>query len=169
MSRLKPYLEIGQIVGTHGIRGELRVQPWCDSPDFFCAFTTLYLDGEGARSLRVRQARPHKHMVILAAEGVDNIAAAEGLRSKTLYMDRADAPPIAGHYVQDLLGCAVFDADNGQSLGVLTDVLPTGANDVWQITRDGKNVLIPAVDEVLRRVDVESGEIVIAPLDGLFE
>lgn len=167
---LKKYLEAGKIVGTHGIKGEIRLQPWCDSGDFLKQFKKLYTDDKGLTSLGVTAVRPHGNIVIMALKGIDSIEKAEALRGKVIYIDRADAKLEKGRYfIDDLIGCAVFDADTNELLGTLTDVSPTGANDVWHITRNDTEYLVPAIDEVLVEVDVENEKVVIRPLKGIFD
>jgi len=165
----KPYLECGKIVSTHGIRGEVRVQPWCDSPDFLLGFRTLYLGG-GDTPLQVERARAHKNLVILKLTGWDTIDEAAELRGKILFIDRRDTPDDSGYFVQDLLGLAVYDADTGRLWGELTDVIATGANDVYEITGpDGVKRLAPAIPHVVLETDVDAGRMTIRPLKGLFE
>ncbi len=166
---LKKYLETGKIVGTHGIKGELRVECWCDSPDFFCQLKKVYLQ-EGKQCLEVR-SRVHKHIAIMKVKGIDTIEEAERLRNKVLYMDRNDVQLEEGAYfIQDLIGMAVYDVDNGTLYGKVTDVMQTGANDVYQITADdGKNYLIPVIDEVVITISVDEEKIFIRPLKGIFD
>ena len=165
----KEFLETGIIVGTHGTKGELRVQPWCDSPDFLTGFDRLYLE-QGQSSVKVTEAKVHKRMVLMKLDGVDDIAGAEALRGKVLFIRRDSVQlPEGSHFVQDLIGCAVFDVDTGERLGELSDVSFTGANDVWHICREGKTHLIPAIADVVIEEDVENGQIKIRPLKGLFE
>jgi len=164
------FLEIGTITGTHGIHGEVRVNPACDSPAFFTGFDVLYWDPEGKQPVRVLSARPHKNTALLQLEGVDSIEAAGALRSRTLFFRRADARLEEGRYfVAELLGCEVFDAsDPALRYGVLSDVTETGANDVWHIeTPDGKELLIPVIDDVVKTVDIDAGRIEIVMLEGL--
>ena len=85
----KQFLDTGKIVGTHGIRGEVRIDPWCDSPEFLCAFKKLYLDENGETFIEVK-SRPHKHIVLAKIKGVDTIEQAERLRGKIVYINRAD-------------------------------------------------------------------------------
>ena len=110
---IKQYLEIGQIVSTHGIKGELRVQPWCDSPEFMKKFKTLYFDKDGKTAKKVLSCRPHGNIVILSLEGIDSVEKAQALRNTVLFMNRDDAGLKEGqYYIQDLLDCTVIDADN---------------------------------------------------------
>lgn len=167
---LKQYLEIGKIVGTHGIRGEMRVQPWADSPEFLLRFRTLYLDANGRTPLQISASRVHGNLVLIRCPGIDSIPQAEALRGKVLFMDRADAGLEADRYfVQDLLGCTVYHSETGARLGELCDVSQTGANDVWHIRRNGQEFLVPAIDEVIQTVDPAAGRITILPLKGIFD
>jgi len=166
----KQYLECGKIVSTHGIRGELRVQPWCDSPDFLLDFEVLYLD-KGGKHLIVEQSRVQKNMLLLKLEGINSLDDAAALRGKVLYLDRDDAPLDAGeHFIQDLLGLDVVDADTGLVYGKLSDVLFTGANDVYELTgENGEKKLFPAIKDVVLETDVQAGVMRIRPLKGLFD
>ena len=166
----KPYLETGRIVGTHGVRGELRVQPWSDNPTFLTGFDVFYLDGRGEKRLEAERVRPHGNVVLLKARGVDTIEEAEKLRGRVLYIDREAVRLEEGRYfVQDLIGCRVVDADSGETLGSLSDVSETGANDVWHVKREGKEYLVPAIPDVIVKVDLDQEEIVLRPLKGIFD
>lgn len=165
----KMYLEAGKVVGTHGIRGEMRVEPWSDSPDFLCNFKKIYLDDKGNCCLKIK-ARAHKNIALVKADGIDTIEDAEKYRGKTVYISRNDVKLEEGRYfLQDIIGSQVFDADSNEKLGVLTDVSKTGANDVWHIDRDGKEYLIPSIPDVVVDVDIDASRVVIRPLKGIFE
>jgi 16S rRNA processing protein RimM len=165
----KQYLECGKIVSTHGVKGELRVQPWCDAPEYLAGFKTLYFN-EGKTQLAVESARVSKNMVLLKLAGVDDMDAAVEIRDKVLYIDRADAPDTGGEYVQDLLGLDVIDADTGRLWGTLADVLKTGANDVYSVKdAAGKERLVPVIPDVVLETDIDGGFIRIRPLKGLFD
>ena len=168
---IQDYLELGTIVGTHGLKGELRVHPACDSPDFLCQFPLVYFDGAGERPVKVLGARKHKNVTLLLLEGTDTIEAAQALKNQTLYFRRADARLEEGQFfIAELLGCAVYDAgDPALCYGELCGVTQTGANDVWHIrTPQGGEVLIPAIPDVVGEVDAAAGRIAITPLPGLF-
>ncbi len=165
----KQYLDSGRIVGTHGIKGEVRIEPWADSPAFLAAFKTLYLDERGETKLKVR-SRPHKNITLCKIEGVDTVEDAERLRGRIVYIDRNDVRLEEGvHFVQDLLGLEARDLDTGEVYGKLTDVLRTGANDVYEITRDGKKYLVPVIDEVVREINTEEGYVLLTPMKGIFD
>ncbi|MEE1322143.1 MAG: ribosome maturation factor RimM [Acutalibacteraceae bacterium] len=167
---IKEYLEIGKITGTHGIKGEMRVQPWCDAPDFMKKFKTLYLDKKGEKPLKV-SCRPNGHMVIMKAQGIDTIEEASKYREKVLYMKRSEAKlPDGTYFIQELIDCKVIDADDESIIyGTLTDVSETGANDVWHITNEKGEYLIPAIPPVVIDTDVVAGVIKIRPLKGIFD
>ena len=167
---IKEYLEIGKITSTHGIKGEMRFQPWCDGPEFLTKFKTLYFDNKGEKAVKIK-ARPNGEMAILKIEGIDTVEEAAKLRDKVLYMKRSDAKLSEGQYfIQELMDCTVYDADDESiCYGVLTDVSQTGANDVWHIEKEGKEYLIPAIPPVVISTDVEAGVIKIRPLRGIFD
>lgn len=169
---IKEYLELGQIVGTHGIRGELRVNPWCDSPDFAKRFKTLYFDKKGCNSVKVVSCRPHGNVILLLLEGIDSVEKAEALRNKMLYLKRSDAKlPDGTWFIEELIGCGVFDADDHEKkYGILTEISSTGANDVWYITdENSREYLIPAIKEVVVSTDVAADAVYIRPLKGIFD
>jgi len=167
---MKKYLETGKIVGTHGVKGTMRVQPWCDSGEFLKQFKFVYLDKNGEEKIAVSSVQPHGNIVLLTLKGIDSIEKAEVLRNKVIYIDRkAVKLPEGRYFIDDLIGCTVTDADTDKTLGTLTDVSVTGANDVWHITNDGKEYLVPAIDEVIVSVDTENTAIVIRPLKGIFD
>lgn len=167
---IKNYLELGQIVSTHGIKGEMRFNPWCDKPEFVKKFKTLYFDKNGEKSIKVISARPHGNMVILMLQDIDTVEKAQSLKNTVLYMKRSDAHlPKGTWFVQELFDCTVIDDNNGKVLGTIVDVSETGANDVWHIKTPKGEVLIPAIKQVIVNVDVEKGEILINPIKGLFE
>lgn len=166
---MKQFLEAGKIVGTHGIRGEMRVDVWCDSPEFFCQLKTVYLN-EGKTPIKVK-SRPHKNIALVKAQGVETIDDAEKLRGKILYMNRNDVSLEDGEFfIQDLIGLEVYDIDTNIMYGKITDVFPTGANDVYQITDDNKkDYLIPVIDDVVISIEPENGKVLIKPLKGIFD
>lgn len=168
---LLSYLEVGQIVGTHGIAGEMRVQPWCDSPDFLTKFKTLYTDKNGENAVKVKSSRVHKNIVLIKFPDITTIEQAERMRGKVLYISRKDANIADGEwFIQELIGCTVFDADTGKDYGILSDVSKTGANDVWHIKKDGKEYLLPAINDIIANVDVANEKVEIhSIIKGIFD
>lgn len=169
---IKEYLEIGQIVGTHGIKGEARLNPWCDGPDFVKKFKTLYRDDRGEKSVKVVSCRTHGNVAIVKLEGVDTVEQAAALRNTVFYMKRSEADlPDGKWFIAELIDCEVLDAeDDSVRYGILKDIMSGLANDVWNVeTDDGREVLIPAIKDVVIRCDVENGKVYIKPLRGLFD
>ena len=166
----KQFLDSGKIVGTHGIKGEVRIDPWCDSPEFLCAFKKLWLDENGTEFIEVK-SRPYKNIALAKIKGVDTIEAAEKYRGKVVYINRDDINLAEGvHFVQDLIGLEVKDADNGRVYGKISDVLRTGANDVYEIKdADGKTYLAPVIDDVVKEINVNDGYVLIVPMKGIFD
>lgn len=164
-------IETGKIVGTHGVRGALRVQPWCDTPEFLCRFKSLFLkENAGFKTVKVKSSRPHGNIVIMEIDGISTVEQAEALRGQILFLNRKDLSLDDDQYlICELIGCEVFDADSNALLGKITDVSKTGANDVWHIMRDGKEFLIPAIESVVVLVNIDDAKVVIRPLAGIFD
>lgn len=134
-------------------------------------FKTLYYDSNGSCAVRVLSARPHGNVVLMKLEGIDSVEKAQALRGKMLYIRRSDAHlPKGSWFIAELIGCEVFDADDPEKRwGTLTDVSRTGANDVWHITNEKGEYLIPAIPDVIVSTQVEDNRVVIRPLKGIFD
>ncbi|MGN1134378.1 MAG: ribosome maturation factor RimM [Oscillospiraceae bacterium] len=166
---MKNLLEIGKIVTVFGIKGEVKVQPWCDSPEFLCQFDKLYY--KSGTEVNVERSRAAKNMVVMKIEGIDSIEQAQTIRNRVLYMNRDDVELEKGcYFVQDLVGLKVIDTRLQKEYGTITEVFETGANDVYTVKADdGKLYYIPAIPDVIDRVDIDGGKMYITPLEGLFE
>lgn len=159
------FLEAGEIVNTHGVRGEVKIMPWCDSPQFLCQFDTLYLDG---RPVKVLSARPHKTMVLALLEGVDTVEKAMKLKGKVLSIDRTNVVlPEGRHFLADLMGLTVIDNATGEEIGTVEDILTPPAHEVYVVRGKGKEYLIPAVDAFLVETNVEGGYIKVNLIEGM--
>ncbi|MBR5513143.1 MAG: 16S rRNA processing protein RimM [Ruminococcus sp.] len=164
----KEYLEAGKIVTTHGIRGEVKIMPYTDTPELLCEFDRLFI-GKDKAEIYIDRARVAKNMVIAKIEGIDTVEAAEKYRNKVLFMHRDDLELDEDTYfIQDLIDMEVKDADSGFVYGKITDVLQNGANDVYVIKGD-REYLVPAIPDVVISTDVDSNIMLIRPLDGLFD
>ena len=165
----KQFLEIGKIVATQGLKGEVRVEPWCDDAEFLCSFETLYFD-KGNIPVTVEKGRIHKTLAIIKLENVKTVEDAQKLRGKILYMDRNDVELDENSYfVQDLIGLSVINTDTGEEYGELVDVSETGANDVYHIKCGEVTYLIPAIPDVIIETDITNGKMLIRPMKGLFD
>lgn len=166
----KQFLEAGKIVGTHGLKGEVRIDPWCDSASFLSRFKRLFRsDGT---ELKVLSARVHKNVTIVLFDGIESVEQAEGLKGKIVYISRDDVHlPKGVHFIQDIIGLKAVDADSGREYGEVTDVIQTGANDVYQITKDGKDHLVPKIPDVISEIDIDAGIVKINTgiVKGIFE
>lgn len=162
------HLPCGKIINTHGFRGTVKAESWCDSPDVLAGLRTIYLrDGSGYRAVRVLHASVFKQFVLLDLEGVSDEAAAERMRNVELFAAREDLPIEEGSFfISDLLGLPVRHADSGALLGTLSDVNTSGARDLYEIqTPTGKH-LVPAVPEFIVRIDPDDA-IYLRPIAGL--
>ena len=161
----KEYLEAGRIVGTHGVRGEVRVEPWCDGPHFLAGIAVWHVDG---RPFAVVGARVHKRLVLARLDGVDDIPAAQSMVGKVVSICRHDAAlPQGRFFIQDILGFDVADEATGAKVGTLTDVWP-GVQDIYAVTDgDGGQHLIPNVPAFVKGVDFERGRVLVALIDGM--
>ncbi len=165
---VKKFLEGGKIVGTHGVRGEMRVECWCDSPQFLAQFKTLYFN-EGAEKIKVK-SRAHKNMVLMKVPGIDTIEQADLYRGRVLYIKRSDVKLEKGvNFVQDLIGLEVVDSSSSEVYGTVKDVLKTGSNDVFEMQgKDNKMYYIPSIPDIVDEIDVDGGVLKITPMKGLF-
>ena len=165
----KEFLEAGKIVNTHGIRGEVKIMPYTDSPELLAEFDRLFL-GKAHTEVVIERSRVFKNTVIAKIEGVDTPEEAEKLRNKLLYMHRDDLELDEDTYfIQDLIGMEVRDADSGQVYGKIADVMQTGANDVYVVKGDDREYLVPAIGDVVLSTDIDADIMTIRPLEGLFD
>lgn len=164
---LQQYLEVGKVTNVHGLRGEVRVQPWADSPEFLCQFKTLYVD-EAHFPMTVERARIHKNMVIIKFKGPTDVPSALSLRNAILYIDRADAPlPEGAFFLADLYGLEARDAATGEVLGKIADVLTLPANNVYVVRGGARELMIPAVPQFIAETNVEEGFVRVNMIEGL--
>ena len=122
----KTFLNIGKIVGSHGIKGMVRVECWCDSPEFLCQFKRLFTAPDTESVLKVSKASPHKNIALVKFKGVDSIEQAETMRGNLLYIYRDDAKLRDGQYfIDEIIGCKVYDGITDEYYGILNDVTNT--------------------------------------------
>ncbi len=164
---LQQYLEVGKVTNVHGLMGEVRVQPWADSPEFLCKFKTLYVD-KTHWPIEVERARVHKNMVILKFRGVTDVPSALAMRNAILYIDRADANlPEGSFFLADIYGLEVRDAQSGAVLGKIADVLTLPANNVYVVKGGERELMIPAVPQFIAETNIEQGYIRVNMMEGL--
>lgn len=162
----KLYLEAGKIVNTHGLLGEVKILPWADSAAFLQGFSRFYLNGE---PISVLSARVHKNCLIARLEGVDTVAAAQGLKNQIVSIARADANlPPGDFFIQDILGLPVQD-EQGVQIGILQEILPAPGADVYVVAHDNGagTHMIPDVSDFMLEKNLEAGFIRVRLIEGM--
>ncbi|MBQ3587098.1 MAG: 16S rRNA processing protein RimM [Oscillospiraceae bacterium] len=166
------YIETGEIISLHGIRGEVKVYPWADYPEFLEEFDTFYIKKNKMhyQRLTATSVRTHKNVVLIEFEGIDNTELARNLIGKVLYLDRDEIELEEGFYfVADLIGCKVINHETDREIGTVTDVKNLGASDIYYIQgTDGKDYMFPAVEEFLMGTDIENRTIRVKVIEGMF-
>lgn len=164
---MEQYLEVGKITNVHGIMGEVRVQPWADSPEFLCRFKTLYVD-KTHWPIEVERARVHKNMVIMKFHGVTDVPSAVAMRNAILYIDRKDVDlPEGAFFLADLYGLEVRDARDGRVLGKVADILTLPANNVYVVRGGERELMIPAVPQFVAETNPEEGYLRVNLIEGM--
>ncbi len=148
---MQQYLEAGKVVTTHGVRGEMKLELWCDGVNFLKKVGRLYPSAQGGRAYKIVSIR--------------------ALRGQVFYFDRNDATLPAGRwYVADLIGCEVRDADTGRVYGVVTSVDHPGAQDIYTVKApSGKEYMFPGVDAFLKERNPPEGYLLVTPIPGLLD
>lgn len=169
---MQDIFQVGAIASVHGIKGEVKVFPTTDEPQKFKKLKTVWIKtAKEEREITLQQVKFFKNMVIVKFEGIDSPEQARLYRGATLWVPRAAAVPLKEneYYRADLIGLSVF-AEDGEALGTLTDVLETGANDVYEITLpDKRTVLFPAIRDCVKEVDLETGRMTVHVMEGLLD
>jgi len=163
------YLAIGRIVRAHGLHGEVSVKVLTEFPERFETTEWVYLGNEfEATPYRLERYRWHKKNLLLTLSGISDRTQAEQLRGQFVQvpLEEAVSLPEGSYYLYQLIGLQVITVD-GQSLGSVHNILDTGANDVYVIEGDDRQILLPAIDDVVQSVDIEAGQIVVQLIDGL--
>ncbi|MDF2593761.1 MAG: rimM [Clostridia bacterium] len=163
---------VGKIVNTHGIKGEVKVVPTTDDPKRFEKLQTIYVERKIIEEYKIESIRYHKKFVLMKFEGVETLNDAELFKNAVLKINRKDSLPLEEneYYISDLYGVEVL-TEEGRRLGEITDVIYTGSNDVYVIKREDteKELLIPAIKQVIRQVDLSQKKMVVKLLEGLEE
>ncbi len=172
---LSRFIECGKIINTHGCRGDVKAEPWTDTPRDLIDLGRVFMgDGEDKKEIKIRRGSVMQgRFLMLSLEGVDTMDAADALRNTVLYAAREDFHLAEGQYfLSDALGLPVYDTREGREgnlLGTVTDISPNAASDIYTVkTPDGAEVLVPAIPVFV--TEVIPGECVrMAPIDGMFE
>ncbi|MBQ9664518.1 MAG: 16S rRNA processing protein RimM [Oscillospiraceae bacterium] len=161
----QPYIEAGRITNTHGVRGEVKIEVWLDSPAALAEYPRVFVDGA---EMRLLSARPQNRFVIAALEGIADVNEAMKLKGKSVFIAREDAMlPPGGYFLQDLLEARVV-LEDGSEVGTLTEILERPASDVYVVKApDGREILIPAVPAFILRADADAGVVTVRLLEGM--
>ncbi len=165
-------LKVGIITNTHGLKGEVKVFPTTDDARRFLDLSEVILDtGREKMTLEIEKVRFFKNLVIVKFKGLDDINDAEKYRQKDLYVTRDQAVPLGEneYFIADLIDLSAV-SDEGEKLGVIADVIQTGANDIYVIRKQGmSDLLVPAIRDCVKKIDLDEGMIEIHLLPGLRE
>ncbi len=162
-------LEVGQVVNTYGIKGFVKVVPLVDNNNQFKSFKVLYIESNKKdEELVIEEIKFSKNLVLIKFKGIETIEEAEKLRNKYLKAKREDIKLEEGAYfIVDLIGLDVI-TEEGEKLGILSDVLKPGANDVYVVeTSNKKEILLPVIPDVIKKVDLKEKKVIVKLLDGL--
>ena len=166
----KQYLECGKIINTHGFRGTVKLESWCDFPQILAQLPYLYIEkGSDYLPMKVLHTSIFRQFVLADLEGVDSEEAANRLRNTVVFASRDDIPIEEGsHFIVDLIGLPVKDADSGELLGTLTDVNTRGATELYIVRTPTGEYMVPAVEQFIDRIDLEDA-IYIRTIPGLLD
>ena len=167
---MKKKLEVGQIVNTFGIKGFVKVYPYVNDVTRFNNLKYVYAKSKKEeKKLEIEEVNYQKNMVLLKFKGVETVEEAEKLRNNYLEIDRSDAIPLeeGEFFIADLIGLKVF-LDTGEELGILEDIYNTGSKDIY-VVKDklGKSYLLPYIDEVIKKIDLDNSKIIVHIIEGL--
>lgn len=164
------YLEIGQIVNTFGIKGMVKVKPFTDDIKRFDKLEKVYVENkEGKKEYQIEEVKYHKNMVLIKFKEIENPEEANLLRESYLVIDRDTQEPLeeGTYYIVDMIGLEVY-TDEGENLGILEDIFNTGSNDIYVVKNElGKQILLPAIKDVIKKVDMENKKITVHLIPGL--
>ncbi|MCB0115889.1 MAG: 16S rRNA processing protein RimM [Caldilineaceae bacterium] len=169
------YLVVGRVISAHGVRGELSIEPFTDFPEDRFAAGQMMLIGDEMEAVEIESARPHKNRVLICFDHITNREEAEALRGNWIFIAEEDAAELDEdtYYVHQIVGLTAQTAD-GAILGTVKDVLVTGANDVYLVApaegvNGGKEILLPAIGDVIVDVDVAGGRLTVNLLPGMLD
>lgn len=157
--------EVGKIVNTFGIKGEVKIVPYTDNIQQFKKVKNIYVNDI---KMEIESTKYQKNVIILKLKGIDDMTSAENLRGSIIKVDRSNKKlPEGTYYIVDLIGSEVY-TDEGKLLGILKDIYNTGANDIYTVkTDEGKEILLPSIKEVIKDIDLENKKITVHILKGL--
>ncbi len=162
-----PQIEIGRIVNTHGLKGHIKAEPWCDGIETFEYLDRVFVNNV---EYKIDSVKIQKNLFLIKFDNLDTVEDAEKLKNKVIYANEDEMPPLPEgvYYLRDIMGLSVFEGEN--LIGEIVDWIETGANNVYIIKRSkGKDVLIPAIDSVIKEIDIENNKMLVEIPKGLME
>lgn len=162
-----PQIEIGKIVNTHGLNGHVKVEPWCDGIETFEYLKRVFINN---MEYKTESVKLQKNLFLLKLAELNSIEKAEILKGKIVYANEDELPPLPEgvYYIKDIIGLSVYDGK--KLIGEIVDWIETGSNNVYVIKRPkGKDVLIPAINSVIKEIDIENKKMSVNMLEGLME
>ena len=162
------FIVIGQITKPHGVRGEVRVKPHTDEPARFTWLEQVYVGADAPQPMAVEQARVHQGMILLKLTAVNDRTAAESLRGEWLLVPEEEAIPLEeGEYFLYQLEGLTVETTTGETLGTITSIIETGANNVFVVQGDQGELLLPDIEDVVQEIDFENDRMLVTLLPGL--
>ena len=174
------YIEAGKITSAHSFHGEVKIQSWCDTPEFLTRFKIFYLDEKGGSFLTAEKIRTANNLLIASFEEIKNEETASKFKGRVLYVKKEDANLDEGtFFISDMIGLPVFDFDTGEKYGTLADIFNNGASDIYVVrteivekiksskTEKNKEVLIPNVPAFVKKASLDEG-VFVTPIEGMF-
>ena len=169
---VKDFLNVGRIVGTRGLQGELKIQVFCDTPQIFCEIPNLYFYAEDNKKnkINILKRRIFKNIVLMKIDGIQEIAECKSLIGENIYAYKEEISlPANRYFIEDIIGIDVVDADTFEKYGKLSDIIQTGANDVYCVKDDtSKEYLLPAVKDIIVDINLDKNILFVRPIEGIF-
>ena len=164
------FLECGRIINTHGVRGGLKLESWCDTPQDLASLKKVYLkNGTEYICHKVKKSSIFKQFVLFELDGISDIDTAMALKGRVVFADRNDISiDEDAFFIADIIGLDVIDLASGEKIGTLSDVLNLGASDLYEIDTENGKKLIPAVPEFIKEIDLEKG-IFVSLIEGMLD
>ncbi len=165
-------LLVGKVIKPHGVKGLIRVWSYARSAESFLHSGSIFikLDQDAPVEFRVLEVKPYKNIFLMAVEGLDSYEKAEKYRGAKIFVrkDQLKENSDGEYYWFELIGLDVYQ-DTGEYLGILKEIIPTGSNDVYVVSLNQSEFLIPAIQEVIRKIDIEKGKMIISAMEGLLD
>ena len=165
------YIECGKIINTHGCKGGVKAESWCNFPEDLASLEKVFLKVQGAfKEYKVKKSSVFKQFVLFDLEGIIDMDMAVALKGQVIYADKNDFQLDDGEFfIADVIGLDVIDINTKIKYGTVSDIINRGASDIYVVKTENGEAMIPAVEEFIKEVDIENNTVLICPIDGMFE